>query len=271
MPLHDTYARITPFELLQPEEGFGDERFPAIEDEAEKRGVDLSDPERFSLLGAVGMLLQKIRGEDEDPRLIQHHGALLFHAFHFWKEGLVLFLLGTPAARYLVDTGPESGTWSPNLPAAAGYVQLPQHLFWLAGAEDAPPESLDGFFWSAPDGENLSLLVALGMRRERPGLSVIPLPGLPLPAAGEWASVNVRPDGRDFESSLPGAELENLYEVRAGAEAVKLIMRVFWYLDTFPGSVEGGKRMDDKGRGEGGEKGPRPSVLPYERIVLKGA
>ncbi len=30
MPIHDAYARVTPFELLLPAEGFADERFPRI-------------------------------------------------------------------------------------------------------------------------------------------------------------------------------------------------------------------------------------------------
>ena len=49
MPIHDAYARVTPFELLLPAEGFADERFPLIQEEAEERQVDLTDPERFAL------------------------------------------------------------------------------------------------------------------------------------------------------------------------------------------------------------------------------
>jgi len=224
--------------------------------------ADLSDPERFVLLSEVGATLRLIQGEDDPPELIQQHGVLLFHAYHFWKEGQPFYQLETGVVRYLVETGPGLEEWTPSLPGAAGYLQLPQHLFWVPGGEDTPPESLDGFFWSAPDGENVSLLLTMGMRWDRPGLSVVPLPTLPLTAAGEWAAMAVRPDGQDFQSSLPGSELENLYAVEAGAEAVKLAMRVFWYLDTFPGSVADGIR----GPEEGG--GPRPSSLDSRRVVL---
>ena len=84
MPIHDAYARVTPFELLLPDEDFAEERFPLIQKEAEERKADLSDPDRFALLSEAGAILRKIRGEDDDPRLIQHFGILLFHAFHFW-------------------------------------------------------------------------------------------------------------------------------------------------------------------------------------------
>jgi hypothetical protein len=263
MPVHDAYARVTPYELMLPELTFADQRFPLIEEEAKERMADLSDPERFALLSEAGAVLRKVRGEEDDPQLIYQLGVLLFHAFHFWKEGLPFYQLTTGVGRYLATSGPESGAWAPSLPGRAGYVQFPQHLFWVPGGEDVTPESLDGFFWSAPERENLSLLIAMGIRRDRPGLSVIPLPTLPLSAAGEWAAMTVRPDGGDFRSSLPGAEIENLYSLEAGAEAVKLAMRVFWYLDVFPASVAEGTRGPDDG------DGPQSSRLDSRRIVLR--
>jgi len=81
-------------------------------------------------------------------------------------------------------------------------------------------------------------------------------------SAGEWVAMEVRPTGRDFQSNLPGADLENLYALEAGAEAVKLAMRVFWYLDAFPGSVAGDRPT------QVGEEGPPPSELDSRRIVL---
>ena len=75
--------------------------------------------------------------------------------------------------------------------------------------------------------------------------------------------MEARPEGKDFQSSLPGAELENLYALEAGAEAVKLAMRVFWYLDVFPGSVTRGIQGPVDG------EGPSPSRLESRRIVLR--
>ena len=263
MPVHDAYARITPFELLLPTEDFADKRFPEIAEEAEEREADLSDPERFALLSQAGAVIRTIRGPDDDPRLIHQLGILLFHGFHFWKQGLPFFHAETGVMRYLTETGPREGDWAPSLPGASGYVQFPQHLFWVPGQGEEPAESLDGFFWSNPDGENLSVLIAMGIRKDRPGLSVIPLPSLPLASAADWASLQVRPTGKDFHSSLPGAELESLYSVEAGAEAIKLVMRVFWYLDVFPGSLVAGGTAPAEG------DGPQPSRLDSRRIVLR--
>jgi hypothetical protein len=271
MPIHDAFARRTPFELLLPGAGFADERFPAIRAEGEERGVDLGDPARFALLSEAGAVLRDIRGEEEDAQLIQQHGFLLFHAFHFWKEGQPLFLAEVPVVRFLVDSGPGEGEWTPSIPGKAGYVQLPQHLFWTAGGEEEPPESLDGFFWSSSDEENVTLLITMGLRKDRPGFGVVPLPTIPVSAAGEWAAMPVRERGTDFQSFLPGAELEGLYSLEAGAEALKLAMLLFWYLDSFPGCVGEGVTVPMAEEGEGSEEseGPEPSALDYRRIILK--
>ncbi|MGW8268791.1 MAG: hypothetical protein ACWGSQ_20665, partial [Longimicrobiales bacterium] len=164
------------------------------------------------------------------------------------------------------------------------------HLVWAPSATEEQPESLDGIFWAAPDGENVTLLIVMGIRRDRPGLAVVPLPTLPLGAAAHWASMTARPEGEDFSSSLPGAELEGLYAIQAGGEAVKLAMRVFWYLDVFPGRVAAGvvhEEAPQPAEGEGGSQGeirarepgvgtdpgvasgPRPSRLPYRRVILQ--
>jgi hypothetical protein len=272
MPIHDSFARITPYELLLPGPEFPGERFPLIRQEAEGRGGSLNTPESFLLLAEAAVTLREIRGEGDGPELLQQHGALLFQAFHFWEEGTPLMLLGREVVRFLVQTGPEDGDWSPSLPGRSGYIQLPQHMVWTVGSGGEAPESLDGIFWASPDGENVTLLIALGIRKDRPGLAVVPLPTLPLVAAAPWASMTVRPQGDDFASTLPGAELDGLYAVEAGAEVVKLAMRIFWYLDVFPGRVQDGTVPDSDGLAarppEEGHPGPRQSGLPYRRVFL---
>lgn len=265
MPVHDAYARITPFDLLLPDEEFPDRWFPLIREEAEGKGGSLNTPESFVLLSQAAMALREIRGEEDAPELIQQHGALLFHAFHFWENEKPLYLLDTGTARALVKDGPEGENWEPRIPGGAGYIQLPHHLFWSAGEEGEVPESLDGFFWASPDGENITLLLAMGIRKDRPGLAVVPLPTLPVEAAAPWATMSVRPDGEDFRSSLPGAELEDLYALASGGEVVKLAMRIFWYLAAFPS-----RRVSEQAPTEPGEgvNAPEPTGLSYQRIVM---
>ncbi len=260
MPVHDAYARRTPFEVLLPAPEFADERFPALEEEARRREIPLVDPGVMLLLESGVELLQELRDPGQDPAEGYPYGALLFHAFHFWRAGRPLFLLDTPAFRRLVAEGPGAGEWSPRPPGAAGYVQLPQHILWAVGGEGSVPESVDGFFWSVPDPDHFSVLVVMGMRRDRPGVSVVPLPPLPLRTVGEWAVTTVRPGGGDFTSSLPGAELEGLHAVETAGEILKLAARVFWYLDVRPGAVTEGAP------GEGDEGEPPPSGLPYRRV-----
>ena len=259
MPLHDAYARRTPYELAFPDLEGARAHFRAVEDEAEERGADpAADPEVFVMLEAVGRALRELRAPGEDAALIRQHGVLLWHAYRFWAAGETPTLLRLHAARYLLDpfTAPS---WDGGVDPSAGYLQLPQHLVWVREDEGASPQSLDGFFWAATD-DALHLLLAIGMRDDRPGLSVVPLGGLPLEEAPAWTDAAGRPDGGDFESTMPGAGLEGLKELRTAGEALKLAARALWHL----GRVGGERREPPSGRA-----GPAPSALPHRIVDLE--
>lgn len=287
MPFHHAYARQTPYELAFPDREFAEERLDRIEGDAQERGQEaaLADPGRFLGLPAVAETLREIRDPQGDAQELQKHGVLLFHAFHFRRAGLPLYLLETHAVRYLVESGRGSAGDGepPPPPQPSSYVQLPRQLFWIRPSEEGPPEPVDGFFWSAPDGEHLSVLVAAGIRDDRPGLSVVPLPTVPLGEAGAWLDAEIREGGRDFESTLPGGELERLYSLEAAGEVLKLVARLFRYLERFPDAAR-----DEAAAGESGPEGPAPeggedaagpprepspapSRLPYRRITLERA
>lgn len=262
MPSHDAYARLTPYELAFPDLATARERFAAIEAEVEERGeAAAADPEALTLLAAAGETLREVRAPDEDPARIRQHGHLLWHGFRMWRAGEPVVLLGVHGARYVLDPGTDD-PWDGSLPAPAGYLQLPQHLVWIRDTEGGTPESLDGFFWASAPGGRLFLLLATGLREGRPGLAVVPLDGLPLDDAPSWASLRLRDGGDDFASSLPGAELEGLYELRSGGEAVKLAARALRHV----GRVEG-RRREPGDPAEAGE-GPRPSRLPHRIVNL---
>jgi hypothetical protein len=227
----------------------------AVREEAEARAVDPRDPALFVLLGSVGRMLQELRPAEDDPERVHPLGLLLFHIFHFWLAGEPIFLIPTVVLRGLVDAPPEE-RWSARLPAEAGYLQLPQHLVWMEGQGGERPESVDGFFWTAPvPAGEIHVLLATGLQRERPGFSVVPLPPASLGRAEEWADQPGREGGAEFGSRMPGAEVERLYRVETPGEVLKLVSRIFGFLD---------RHGSEEGPASGAEEGaPRPSQLPY--------
>jgi hypothetical protein len=256
---HDVYARQTPYELSFPNLDWARDAFIAVKEESDLRGVDRTDPALFILLGSVGRMLQEIRPDEEDPERIHPLGLLLFHAFHFWEAGERIWLLETPVVRSVVEAAPST-SWAGGIPASAGYVQLPQHLIWLEG-EEALPESVDGYFWSAPvASDEIHVLLAAGVLGNRPGFSVVPLPPVSLERSEEWADRPGREGSTEFTSQMPGAELERLYRVGTPGEVLKLVSRVFAFLDG---------RNDERAEPEPTQgRGPPPSKLPYRKVRL---
>lgn len=262
--------RLTPYELAFGRESLDDRLFPPIAEEAEARGHPLHDPDRFLFLGSVGRLLRAVAGgaEDEDAagagvageagaagaagaaeatgaagagggaegvgvgEQMRQHGRLLFHAFHHWRAGRVTRAIDADALRRLIEEVTGVGDWRLTVPAPAGYLQLPRNRVWAAPAEALQPEPVDGFFWTLlPEGPPaLHLLLALGVRPDRPGFSVVPATGVP-DGEPHWAGIDARPDGTDFETTLPGGELDRLYSIETAAEILKLASLCFWRLD----------------------------------------
>ncbi|MYK69467.1 MAG: hypothetical protein F4020_08040 [Gammaproteobacteria bacterium] len=279
MRIHDRYARVTPYEMALPGRPFAEERFGLIRDEADRRGVDIWDPGAFSMLEQSRRAIADIRVEDDNPVLFVQYGVILFHAFHFWSAGEHLYLLGNEAAHQLTrarrPAGPED--WAFAAPSRAGYVQLPHYLFWARPEAGGPAEALDGFFWVFTPAHRLHLMVASGMRADRPGLGVMPVPEIPGEEASRWAAANVRERGDDFASTLPGGE--DLCSIETLGEVVKLAGRLFWQLER--GSLRAGAptKGGDGGSGpsEGGvdpatsSRAPLASTLPWRLITTAEA
>jgi hypothetical protein len=260
MPVHDAYARKTPFEIALPGPEFADERFGAIVEEAETQGLPghLTDPNAFALLGEVGRILQEIRAPDDLPRLIDQYGLLLFQAFTFWRAGCPLFLVSEDAARRA--TGGSGSVPIVLADFGSAYVQLPQHLFWVLGEAESQPESLDGFFLTWSDAV-LSTLAVAGVRSDRTGVSTLPLPSVPIEDLPAIAMEQIREDGEDFESTIPGGELDRLYGIRSVGELLKLVARL---LPSLAGASDAEREQaPPEGRPEG-------SRLPFRRIRASG-
>lgn len=267
----DTTDRQDPYQLVFGAESMDDRLFPPIAEEAQARGLPLDDPDRFLFLSSVGRLLQAIaggggygedtgsgapaeaagsgeqgdeaaggagEGGDEDREALRQYGRLLFHAFHFWRAGKPVHALGEEKLRWLLDDVTSVGDWSLATPSAAGYLRLPRNLVWAAPAANLQPEAADGFFWThvrpADEPARLHVLLALGVRPDRPGFSVVPATGV-LDHERHWAEVDARAGGRDFETTLPGGELDRLYSITSAAELLKLGSLCFWELDPASG------------------------------------
>lgn len=257
MSLHDEWARVTPIELLF--RSAEDERtlLDAIEEEVQGRGASPELPHSFVTMGSTAAFVSSVAGPEASDEEIQRVSALAYHAVNFRRLDGRLYLLDTAASRYLVGGVP--GGAAP-LPTRAGYLQLPQHLFWLEDPS-AAPESIDGIFWTATSDGVLHTVVVTGVRADGSGVGVVPLPEAPLAATDEWLDVTGRPDGEDFATSLPGSDLDRLYGVASSGEVLKLLARLFAYVHAVPDALLEGRTPDDA-------ESPRPTSLPWSLIRL---
>lgn len=226
-------AAISPYDLVFAGAIFEEDRFPAIRAEAEARGVDTAVPERFLLLGSVGLLLQELLPEGAGREEFGRHGQLLYQAYNYWYQGKRSYQLTEAEARGLVTRVSAAEHWQLTPPAPAGYLELPRHIFWARIEEGATPEPVSGFFWTvagpadpADPPRRLELLLVLGLFPGRPGFSTIALETgcdrtdlVPLGGA--------RPEGEDFANILPGGELQEWYGLITELEVLKLVSRCF--------------------------------------------
>lgn len=268
----DLWARMTPYEVGIPGRDFAEENFSGIQEEVEGRNADATDPGAFLLLGQVGRVLQEIQGDERGGEALQRFGSFLFHAFHFHRAGELLLLAETDTVRRVIRDEAEVEGWAGELPADAGYLQFPRHLVWSHPDPEGPAEDLDGVFWSRATNDSLSLMAAAGLRADRPGLSVVPLPPVPLADAPRWPFARVREEGEgeDFATTLPGGELEELYSVVRAGELLKLVARIFAFMNARPESLGASERAphpDDLTEPPSGRMaGVRPTLLPFRRI-----
>lgn len=239
-----------------------------------------------------------------------HGSVLFFAYHLWRTEGtVVLAQRKTMRALLSGDSEPQKGgrnsLWTKEIGGKSGYVQLPRHFVWLeearndsqAGRDDPraapdvsqetrhdpqagrdvsqdtrddPPESVDGFFWFADSRGALHLSLVAGMRGDRPGFAVVPVPPLPLDSLPDWAAGPAREGGGDFSTELPGAELDGLLGIRTPAEVFKLAALLLLRLarerpDTSP-PPEVAHRPPGTDEDPPAAAGPRPSALPYATL-----
>ncbi|MDH5589403.1 MAG: hypothetical protein OEZ65_09995 [Gemmatimonadota bacterium] len=257
MSLHDDYLRITPFEIAFPD---ADVVFAPIREESVARGLDPRDPHEFTLLGSVGSVLTELRDPAGGPAGSAELGTLLYHGYNLHGGGARPHLLSVAAARHAVDGRFTASEWE--LPHGAGYLQLPQHMFWMGSEGGDAAESVDGMFWTEePLRKILHVLLVLGIRGDREGFTVVPVPGAPLRESGRWLEEEARDEGPDFAATLPGSELAGLHSIATAGEVLKLLARVFSAMAG--GSLGVGERVPG---GEPAPGQPIPSAAKWCRI-----
>lgn len=225
--------RISPYELIFGAAVFDQTRFDAVREQTDAHQA--ASPERLFMVPAAGDLLRELAPPEGGRETVAQLRALLFSAYQYWRHGRHTYCITQPLLERVTD--PDAELPGPPFPSGeAGYVQLPRNAVWARVADDAPPEPVDGFFWSAPHAEEpdttgrLDLLFALGLRPGRPGLSLFDLSLDAAAQLAEWANVDARPDEQDFANILPGGELQNYRAITTGAEALKLAARCFAWI-----------------------------------------
>jgi hypothetical protein len=216
--------RAHPYDLM----GFSDdgEWLESVRAEAEQNQIDVEDRERFAMMLATGEMLQQLVPPDAPPEVIWQAAGLVFHCYHFRVNSKNTYQIDEPVLRELLATGFVAGPVATSPPAPAGYVQLPRNRVWSRIDADAPPEAIDGFFFTGDE-----LLFVLGLNPGRPGFSVLAV----RPAQGEGpvtsvAELKARDEGDDFANILPGGEMQGHFAITNNLEAMKLAARCFWHL-----------------------------------------
>jgi hypothetical protein len=131
----------------------------------------------------------------------------------------------------------------------------------MSDSDSDTPESIDGVFWVLSNRGTLHSLLIAGLRPDRPGFVIVPIPEAPVSEASSWVQAVVRNGIDDFSSQLPGGELDQLHALETSGEVLKLLARFFAYVSSVPGAVE----MASPNTSD--QADPVPSTLPFFRVT----
>jgi hypothetical protein len=254
-------ARLTPYELIL--ESLERDEFPAIRAEGEQRGVDVHRRDQFLLLGHAGAALDEMVAENADPESLDEYGELLYQGFEFWSYGRRLYSIDGPIAMLLTEPEYDLSDWIFAAPPAC-YLQFPYQKLWARVSAEAPYEPLDGMFVVAANteeradsGVHLRVQMVLGLRPDRPGVSLVSYRDDLDPAkVAARASRPWRAEGPAYSNAIPGGERMGYRTLATTSELEALVVRTLHYLDTHLDRLE--RVIEDPGT-EG-------THLPYVRV-----
>ncbi len=219
--------------------------------------------DQFLLLGHAGAALDAMVTDDADPASLDEYGELLYQGFEFWTYGRRMYALDDAVTSLLTEPVYALDAWIFAGPPAC-YLRFPYQKLWARVSADAPYEPLDGMFAVAAEteqrsgsGAHLRLQMVLGLRPDRPGVSLVSYrddldpANVAVRAERPW-----RADGVAFANAIPGGERMGYRTLATTSELEALAIRAFHYLDTHPDRLE---RVTETG-GEG------VTQLPYVRV-----
>ncbi|MDQ6886692.1 MAG: hypothetical protein M3068_05295 [Gemmatimonadota bacterium] len=229
-------ARLTPYEsILEPLER---STFPAIRAEAEQRGTNTRRRDQFLLLGHAGAALKEIVADEAPADAIDEYSELLYQGYQFWSFGRRLYVLDESVTEKVTQPTADLGSWMFAGPPSS-YLQLPPQRLWSRVSVESPYEPVDGCFVVCDDtlpaedaGAHLRVQLVLGMRSERPGVSLVSYrTDLDPRTAPEHAGSPWREDGPAFSNAIPGGERKGYRTVATTSELEALVIRILWHLD----------------------------------------
>lgn len=228
-------ARVTAYELfLEPLEVTA---FPVIQAEADQRGLDVRRRDQFVLLGQVGATLREVVPEDSPPDALDEYSELLYQSFQFWTFGHRMYDFGEEITERLTSPSFDVGKWMLAGPPSC-YLQFPYQRLWARVAADAAFEPVDGCFvvvddtQPAPDaGAHLRIQMLLGVRDDRPGVSLVSYRTDLHPRQAAEHATPSRDDGEAFENVIPGGERKGYKTIVTVSELEALVVRALCYLD----------------------------------------
>ena len=219
--------------------------------------------DQFLLLGYAGAALDGMVAEDADPGESDEFGELLYQGFQFWSYGRRLYSIDNAVTALLTAPDYPMGDWIFAAPPAC-YLQFPYQKLWARVSADAPYEPLDGIFAVAAEteqragsGAHLRVQMVLGLRPDRPGVSLVSYRNDLDPAkVATRAEHPWRAEGVAYENAIPGGERMGYRTMATTSELEALAIRAFHYLDTHPDRLE---RVVETG-------GAEVTQLPYVRV-----
>jgi hypothetical protein len=187
-------------------------------------------------LAHSGLALKQMLPDGAEAGAVEQTAELLWQGYRFWDAGRRLYVVSDEVLQRLVAANAQVGHWRFAAPPAC-YVQLPAPRLWARVAAEAPFEPVDGFFVAARTlsgtVHELRILAVLGLRRERPGVSLVAHRAvlddgeLAAHADSPW-----RDGAAPFANAIPGGERMGYYTLVTASELEALAIRVLHHLDT---------------------------------------